>query len=63
MLDDITRLRDTMREARAQANGTTAGMKTEGATAFAGMARTGKSTSLTGLGATSIPDLAGYPRL
>ncbi|MCX5239838.1 phage tail tape measure protein [Streptomyces prunicolor] len=49
-LGDITQLRATMREARAQVNGTAAGMKAAGATAFAGMARMGKSVSLIGAG-------------
>lgn len=50
MLGDITQLRATMREARAQVDGTAAGMKAAGATAFAGMARMGKSVSLIGAG-------------
>ena len=56
MLGDITQLRATMREARAQVDGTAAGMRAAGATAFAGMARMGKSVSLIGVGvaATSM---------
>ncbi|MCX5285697.1 phage tail tape measure protein [Streptomyces sp. NBC_00198] len=50
MLGDITQLRATMREARAQVNGTAAGMRQAGATAYAGMARMGKSVSLIGVG-------------
>ncbi|MEV0090471.1 phage tail tape measure protein [Streptomyces sp. NPDC050738] len=50
MLGDITQLRSTMREARAQVDGTAAGMRAAGATAFAGAARVGKSVSLIGLG-------------
>ncbi|MFI5880792.1 phage tail tape measure protein [Streptomyces sp. NPDC051554] len=50
MLGDITQLRATMREARLQVDGTAAGMKAAGATAFAGMARMGKSVSLIGVG-------------
>ncbi|MFE5140304.1 phage tail tape measure protein [Streptomyces fagopyri] len=50
MLGDITQLRATMREARAQVDGTAAGMRAAGATAFAGAARMGKSVSKIGLG-------------
>ncbi|MFI1535583.1 phage tail tape measure protein [Streptomyces anandii] len=50
MLGDITQLRATMREARAQVNGTAGGLRAAGATAFAGMARMGKSISLIGAG-------------
>ncbi|MFJ6085177.1 phage tail tape measure protein [Streptomyces sp. NPDC092369] len=50
-MGDITQLRATMREARAQVNGTAAGMRTAGATVFAGMARMGRSVSLIGAGA------------
>ncbi|XUL89729.1 phage tail tape measure protein [Streptomyces galilaeus] len=50
IMGDITQLRATMREARAQVDGTAAGMKAAGATAFAGMARMGKSVSLIGVG-------------
>ncbi|MFJ4787558.1 phage tail tape measure protein [Streptomyces sp. NPDC088794] len=50
-MGDITQLRATMREARAQVNGTAAGMQAAGATVFAGMARMGRSVSLIGAGA------------
>ncbi|MFJ8798539.1 phage tail tape measure protein [Streptomyces sp. NPDC102487] len=50
MLGDITQLRATMREARAQVDGTAAGMRAAGATAYAGMARMGKSVSMIGVG-------------
>ncbi|MEW2164428.1 phage tail tape measure protein [Streptomyces sp. NPDC007084] len=50
MLGDITQLRATMREARTQVNGTAAGMRAAGATAYAGMARMGKSVSMLGVG-------------
>ncbi|MFJ8006067.1 phage tail tape measure protein [Streptomyces fagopyri] len=54
MLGDITQLRATMREARAQVDGTAAGMRAAGATAFAGAARMGKSVSKIGLGAAVV---------
>ncbi|MFC8676669.1 phage tail tape measure protein [Streptomyces griseorubiginosus] len=50
LLGDITQLRATMAEARTQVNGTAAGMRAAGATAFVGMARLGKSVSLIGVG-------------
>ncbi|MGW0795895.1 phage tail tape measure protein [Streptomyces sp. NPDC002692] len=50
MLGDITQLRATMREARAQVDGTAAGMRAAGATAFAGAARMGKSVTMIGAG-------------
>ncbi|MER8030746.1 phage tail tape measure protein [Streptomyces bauhiniae] len=51
MLGDITQLRATMREARAQVNGTAAGMRQAGATAYAGVARMGRSVTMIGAGA------------
>jgi TP901 family phage tail tape measure protein len=60
MLGDITQLRATMREAKAQVNGTAAGMRAAGATAYAGMARMGKSVSLIGVGvAAAATKMAG----
>ncbi|MEU9406203.1 phage tail tape measure protein [Streptomyces sp. NPDC048281] len=50
-MGDITQLRATMREARAQVNGTAQGMKQAGATVYAGMAKLGRSVSLAGAGA------------
>ncbi|MFJ5217164.1 phage tail tape measure protein [Streptomyces sp. NPDC088354] len=50
MLGDITQLRATMAEARAQVNGTAAGMRAAGATVATGMARMGRSVSLIGAG-------------
>ncbi|MEU6347232.1 phage tail tape measure protein [Streptomyces sp. NPDC046977] len=51
MLGDITQLRASMAEARAQINGTAAGARAAGATMFAGMARMGRSVSLIGVAA------------
>ncbi|MDT0435601.1 MULTISPECIES: phage tail tape measure protein [Streptomyces] len=50
-MGDITQLRATMREARAQVNGTAAGMRQASGTVAAGMARMGRSVSLVGAGA------------
>ncbi|MBK3624905.1 phage tail tape measure protein [Streptomyces sp. MBT49] len=56
MMGDITQLRTSMRAARAEVNGTAAGMATAGATVFSGMAKFGRSVSLIGVGvaATSL---------
>ncbi|MFJ4924081.1 phage tail tape measure protein [Streptomyces sp. NPDC088736] len=51
ILGDITQLRATMAEARTQVNGTAAGFRAAGATAFAGLARMGRSVSLVSAGA------------
>lgn len=50
LLGDMTQLRGTLREARAQVDGTARGFKAAGATAFAGMAKMGRSVSLIGAG-------------
>lgn len=50
LVGDMTQLRGTLREARAQVDGTAAGMRTAGATAFTGMARLGRSVTLLGAG-------------
>ncbi|MFI1165658.1 phage tail tape measure protein [Streptomyces sp. NPDC020801] len=51
LIGDMTQLRATLREARAQVDGTASGMKAAGATAFEGMARLGRSVSIVGVGA------------
>ncbi|MEV6833473.1 phage tail tape measure protein [Streptomyces sp. NPDC051133] len=51
LLGDMTQLRGTLREARTQIDGTATGLKSAGATAFAGMARLGRSVSIIGVGA------------
>ncbi|MGW2692326.1 phage tail tape measure protein [Streptomyces sp. NPDC001296] len=50
LLGDMTQLRGTLREARTQMDGTAAGMRRAGATAFDGMARMGRSVSIIGVG-------------
>lgn len=50
LLGDMTQLRGTLREARTQVDGTAAGMRRAGATAFDGMARMGRSVTLLGAG-------------
>jgi TP901 family phage tail tape measure protein len=50
LMGDMTQLRGTLREARAQVNSTAGGFKAAGATAFAGMAKMGRSVSLIGVG-------------
>lgn len=50
LMGDMTQLRGTLREARAQVDGTAKGFKAAGATAFDGMARLGRSVSLIGAG-------------
>ncbi|MEU8968170.1 phage tail tape measure protein [Streptomyces monashensis] len=50
LVGDMTQLRGTLRDARAQVDGTAAGMRSAGATAFDGMARLGRSVTLLGAG-------------
>lgn len=50
LIGDMTQLRGTLREARAQVDGTARGFQAAGATAFAGMAKLGRSVSLIGAG-------------
>ena len=50
LLGDMTQLRGTLRDARAQVDGTAAGMRTAGATAFDGMAKLGRSVTVLGVG-------------
>ncbi|MFF7142234.1 phage tail tape measure protein [Streptomyces nodosus] len=50
LLGDMTQLRGTLAQARAQVDGTAKGFQAAGATAFAGMAKMGRSVSLIGAG-------------
>jgi TP901 family phage tail tape measure protein len=49
-MGDITQLKGTLAEARAQVDGTAGGFKKAGATAYAGLATMGRSVSLIGAG-------------
>jgi TP901 family phage tail tape measure protein len=49
-MGDMTQLRGTLAAASTQVNGTASGFKKAGATAFAGMAKMGRSVSLIGVG-------------
>jgi TP901 family phage tail tape measure protein len=49
-MGDMTQLRGTLAEARTQMDGTAAGFKRAGATAFDGLAKMGRSVSLIGAG-------------
>ncbi|MFD4968966.1 phage tail tape measure protein [Streptomyces sp. NPDC058424] len=49
-MGDMTQLRGTLAQARAQVDGTAKGFQAAGATAFAGMAKMGRSVSLIGAG-------------
>ncbi|MGW4042942.1 phage tail tape measure protein [Streptomyces sp. NPDC004721] len=50
LMGDMTQLRGTLAQARAQVDGTARGFQAAGATAFAGMAKMGRSVSLIGAG-------------
>lgn len=51
LLGDMTQLRGTLAQARAQVDGTAKGFKSAGATAAAGLATMGRSVSMIGVGA------------
>lgn len=53
LLGDMTQLRGTLAQARAQVDGTASGFKKAGATAYAGLAQMGRSVSLIGAGAAA----------
>ncbi|MFF1284307.1 phage tail tape measure protein [Streptomyces sp. NPDC058299] len=50
LMGDMTQLRGTLAQARTQVDGTARGFQAAGATAFAGLARMGRSVSLVGAG-------------
>lgn len=54
LMGDMTQLRGTLREARTQVDGTARSMRAAGATAFAGMAKMGRSVSLIGVGVAAV---------